>query len=130
MSTHPAPLGPAGPAGPGRDAAEAWLDTNGDRLPRLDEVVADARRYGEQMLAVLQRQVDPWSEPDIQAWPALDSPIRVHELLMAHAVTSLKHTLRELEKIAALPLNDAPAAAPVAAGDDPGGPPAPGVSNL
>lgn len=116
MSTHPNPSSPGGTTRP-------------ERLPRLDEVVTDARRYGEQMLAVLQRQVDPWSEPDIQAWPAMDSPIRVHELLMAHAVASLKHTLRELEKIAALPLNDAPVAAPVAAGEGPGVPPDPGVSN-
>lgn len=80
------------------------------RLPRLAEVIADAESALALALVELDRDVDPASETLLAA------------LLVAGARLSIETALSNLAKAVSFP-----AVAPVASGEGPGGPPAPGA---
>lgn len=90
MTTHP-PGQPSGPTGPGR-------------LPRLGEVIRDAERLLAQALSVLDRAVDPASEPDVLAWPEVSASILLHDLLLADVALQLRYAQQKLGRVAELPL--------------------------
>jgi len=73
-------------------------------LPRLGEVIRDAEVLGAQLLAVLSRDVDPASEPDLLAWPEVNAEVLVHRLWLAHAVAGVEHALRRLAAVSTLPV--------------------------
>jgi hypothetical protein len=89
--THP-PSGPSTPTPP-----------PGPKLPRLGEVLRDAERYIAQALSVLDRDVDPASEPTILAWPAI-SEVRVHDVLLSKVAADLQAAVAGLGKVAAMDL--------------------------
>lgn len=148
--TGPKPSGPThpGPTHPPRDLDDIEQHHYGigepneystPPLPRLGEKVRDAERLAVQLIRVLDREVDPASEPDVLAWPAVTDAILAHDLLLARAALQVKDTLRCLQKVASMPLppvgsavklparpGAASSVTPVAE-DHPGGPPAPGV---
>lgn len=94
------------------DAAHSPSSDPG-RLPRLGEVIRDAERLGAQMLAVLDRDIDPASTPTALAWPEMSGEILVHELLLMSARREIGLALVALASITELPLPPAGSAVPV-----------------
>jgi hypothetical protein len=94
MTTHP-PGHPSEPTGPGRDA---------ERLLRLGEVIRDAERLAQQLIAVLKRDYDPASAPTVPAWSGISSDILAHEVLLAGAAVSAESVLNKLHLITKLPM--------------------------
>jgi hypothetical protein len=88
MTTHP--QGPAGP-GPGRSQA-------------LAEVVDAAQKLAHQLLAVLEQQVDPASEPRTLAEPADETSPLVHAVLLDRARRQIVAALRCLDVVGDLPI--------------------------
>lgn len=117
----------------GLAAAEAMVAAGGGQLPTLGMVIRDVERLLAQATDILYRDVDPASEPTVLAWPAVSDEVMVHTLLMYDVWHSIERAKDKLARIAALPLPPAgsavkfPAAAPVASGESPGGPPALGA---
>lgn len=103
------------------------------QLPTFGMKIRDVEKLLAQALAILGRNVDPASEPTALAWPAVSDEVTVHSLLLGEVEVSIELLLAKLDRVAALPLPPAgsavkfPAAAPVASGEGPGGPPALGA---
>lgn len=74
------------------------------RLPRLGEVIRDAERLAAQLIAVLERDIDPASAPTALAWEGIGSGILAHDILLADAAISAKAVLRKLHLITKLPM--------------------------
>jgi hypothetical protein len=138
MSTGPGPTHPGPTHPPKLDAVESQHLAIGEPaehsrpvslLPTIGMVVRDGERLGAQLLAVLNRDIDPASLPPAGVtFQALDG---LREVAGYH----VEAALRALAAIGDLPLPPVgsavklPAVAPVAAGTSPGGPPAPGAPN-